>query len=276
MRNNSPSLVVPYIISISIHVVFFAWVLLSPAAKPELPFKRDQVLDVSMVSMEEVAPATKKTVTPKKAAKESEPPKAKVKPPKKDTVAIPDKPEPEVKKTVSIAPKKPKVKTSLKKQTLKPKKVKKPEAPKPDPKSEVFKRLQEKVRVDEASGRYNLSSNSSIQGSRQGSGSSAADRQMKELIEMYQQEVARMVEKNWAFNQQLAGANKKLFTALYFRVMPDGKIIDITITQRSGNQYLDDAAYKAVIKTNPAPPFYKGMIEAAIVMGLRFSPEGVR
>jgi colicin import membrane protein len=276
MRNNPPSLIVPYIISISIHVAFFAWVLLSPAAKPELSFKRDQVIDVSMVSMEDATPTAKETVAEKKIAKKPESPKAQVKPPQKDTVAIPDKLEPKVKEKVSIAPKKPKVKTSLKKRTLKPKKVKKPEAPKPNPKSEVFKRLQEKVKADEASGRYSTSiTSSSNQATGQGTEGGAAARMRAELIDLYRLEIAKRVNKNWNFPEQLAGENKNLMTSLVFKVMPDGEIRDIFFIDRSGNQYLDDSALKAVKRTKP-PPHPKGLVESFVDVGLRFTPEGIR
>jgi colicin import membrane protein len=258
-------------------VAFFTWVLLSPEAKPELPFKRNQVLDISMVSMEEAALKPKEPAAEEKIAQRPEPPKANVTPPKKDSAAIPTPPKPDVKKPVSIAPKKPKLKTSLKKRTLKPKKVKKPEAPKPDPKSEVFKLLKEKVKADEASGRYkaSVSSSSSIQATGQNMGAGAASRRRAELIDLYRVEIANRVNKNWNFPKQLAGKNKKLVTSLVFKVMPDGEIQDIFFLDRSGNQYLDDSALKAVKRAKP-PPHPKGLVESFVDVGLRFTPEGIR
>ena len=273
MRNNSPSLIVPYIISITIHMVFFGWVILSPAAKkPDIPFKRDQVIDVNMVNLT----ASAEPVTEEK-------PKPPVTPPKKDAVAIPDKPKPEVKEAVSVAPEKPKVKTSLKQKTLKPIKVKKPvhkiakKSPEPEakPETDVFKRLREKVKADEASGRYSASLSNSTQATDQGTQGDAAARRRSELIDLYRQEIAKRVNKNWAFNEQLAGGDKDLMASLVFKIMPNGEIRDIFFIDRSGNQYFDDSAYKAVIKTNPAPPPPKGLIESFVDLGVRFTPEGV-
>jgi colicin import membrane protein len=58
--------------------------------------------------------------------------------------------------------------------------------------------------------------------------------------------------------------------------MPDGKIVDIFFTDHSGNAYLDDSAYKAIVKTSPVKPFPAALSRAYIEMGLRFTPEGVR
>jgi TonB family protein len=60
------------------------------------------------------------------------------------------------------------------------------------------------------------------------------------------------------------------------KIMPDGKITDIFFTQRSGNAYLDDTAYKTIMKSNPTKPFPEGLRFPYIEMGLRFTPEGLQ
>jgi colicin import membrane protein len=64
--------------------------------------------------------------------------------------------------------------------------------------------------------------------------------------------------------------------SIAFKVMPDGEVTDIFFTDRSGNAYLDDSAYKAIVKTSPVKPHPKGLLQPYIEMGLRFTPEGVR
>lgn len=295
MQKDSPSLTVPYICSILIHGIFFGWFIFHPTAKNELPFDRDQVINVSMVTMQEAAsPAPKVAEEPaakmEQAPKPEPPPQETVEqapeePPAEDAVSIPEPSEPEVKEAVPIEPAKPKVKTSLKKKTFKPKKVKKPvqkvkkptKPPKSDPKMEALKKLKARVQADEASGRYKVSADAQVQGGSGfgGSGGAEAMRQ-REMVDVYRIEIARLVEKNWAYSKQMVGDNDQLLVAIMFRVMPDGQIRDITFTQRSGNQYFDDTAYKAVVKTNPAPRFPRELIEAAIIIGVRFTPEGLR
>lgn len=277
-------MVVPYIVSITLHLLFFGWVIFNPAPKTELPFRRDQVIDVSMVTMKETAgsaPAAKEKVAEKEAAAKPAPPKE---PPPEDAVSIPSEPEPEppAEEKAPVEPAKPKVKTSLKKKTFKPKEVKKPvqkvkkpaETPKEDSVSDALRKLQEKVKADEQSGRHKTNA---LGGSTQGTGdSSAAGRRRAEMIDLYRFEIAQRVQKNWAFSEQLAGPDKNLMASLVFKVMPNGEIRDIFFIDRSGNEYLDDSAYRAVSKTNPAPPHPKGLVESFVDVGLRFTPEGIR
>jgi colicin import membrane protein len=71
------------------------------------------------------------------------------------------------------------------------------------------------------------------------------------LIDLYRIEIAYQIQKNWAFNEQLAGDDQSLVAAIVFKVMPDGEIRDVFFTDHSGNAYLDESAYKAIIKSNP-------------------------
>jgi colicin import membrane protein len=58
--------------------------------------------------------------------------------------------------------------------------------------------------------------------------------------------------------------------------MPNGEIKDIFFTDRSGNSYLDESAYKAIVKSNPVDPHPEGISKPYVNVGLRFTPEGVR
>ena len=279
---------IPYTISIVVHLAFFAWVALKPAARPDLPFDRDQVLDVSMVTLNDTkgpAPAPAKPAA--ESAPKPEPAKEQVQETvetPEDAVAIPSEPEPATEDAVPVEPAKPKVKTSLKKKTFKPKKVKKPvqkvakkeTPPKPNPVSEALKRLQKKVTEDEQSGRYNSSAGSG-QSSGQGGGGGATGRRRRELIDQYRVEISLLVQKNWVFSEQLAGQADNLMASLVFKVMPNGDIRDIFYIDRSGNEYLDDSALRAIERAKgKIPPHPNGLIESFVDVGLRFTPKGVR
>jgi colicin import membrane protein len=104
----------------------------------------------------------------------------------------------------------------------------------------------------------------------------AKDAKALELIDIYRVEIAFRVQKNWAFSDSLAGNAKDLVTEIAFDVMPDGTISDIWFDKRSGNEYLDESARRAIIKSAPLPPHPAGVILPAITVGLRFTPQGVR
>jgi colicin import membrane protein len=97
-----------------------------------------------------------------------------------------------------------------------------------------------------------------------------------EPIDIYRATVASQVERNWAFSAQLAGSDKNLRVGLVFKVLPNGEITDIRYTERSNNSYLDDSAYRAIVKSSPVVP-HPAVIKAPYVtVAIRFTPEGMR
>jgi colicin import membrane protein len=97
-----------------------------------------------------------------------------------------------------------------------------------------------------------------------------------EPIDIYRATVASQVERNWAFSPQLAGSDKNLKVGVVFKVLPSGEITDIRFSERSNNPYLDDSAYKAIVKSSPVAP-HPAIIKAPYVtVAIRFTPEGIR
>lgn len=97
-----------------------------------------------------------------------------------------------------------------------------------------------------------------------------------EPIDIYRATVASQVERNWAFSSQLAGGDKNLKVGLVFKVMPNGEITDIRYTERSNNTYLDDSAYKAIVKSSPVAPHPPSVKAPYVTVAIRFTPEGLR
>lgn len=95
-------------------------------------------------------------------------------------------------------------------------------------------------------------------------------------IDVYRVEVALMIQQNWAYADQIGGRNKNQETFLVFKVLPNGEIKDVFFTDRSGNTYLDESAYRAIVKSNPVKPFPPGVNEPYVEIGLRFTPEGIQ
>jgi colicin import membrane protein len=283
MENQTPSLLKSYLISVVCHVLFFSALLFSPRFAPDKPFM-PPVIDVSMVStLEPSSSASSKPVAetkdPKPVAKAPEPaPKPAEAAP--EPAAIP-------KEAVSIAPAKPKAKTSLKKETMKPtkvveraiKKIEKKVASEPaEPVSQALERLREKVSQEEKSGQMESppKSEPGAAGEGQEGKTGSGGKKQGDLIDLYRLEVAYSIQKNWAFAEQLAGDEEDLQASLYFKVMPSGEIRDITFADRSGNQYLDDSAYKAIAKSNPVAPHPSGIHENFVIVGIRFGPQGLK
>lgn len=264
----------PLVFSLTGHMLLFGLILYSPTPDFENSFF-PSVIDVQMVEMPAGVPAAEK-----KANSAS------------DKVPLLDKsapvPAPDAKAAqeaeVSTAPPHPKTKTALKYKTFKSKRVlkntlerleQKVETSPPKPLEDTIKRLREQV---EKEGRPESTGAVAAEGAAEGKkeGYAVGSKQEGEAIDIYRLEVAYAINKNWAFAEQLAGGGDKLMATLVFKVMPDGRIEDIFFTDRSGNPYLDDSAYKAILKSSPVKPHPDKLNRPYIEMGLRFTPKGVQ
>jgi colicin import membrane protein len=193
----------------------------------------------------------------------------------------------DVKPEVSVAKSKPrpKKKTALKYKTFKTREVlkkalqdieSKVEKAPPKPLEDTIKRLKEKVAQTEkhATG-ISDGKTTEKKGSKSGAYAHGSKQEI-ELIDIYRSDIAYQVNANWAFSEHLADRGQKLMASLVFKVMPDGSIHDIFFVDRSGNQYLDESAMKAVMKSSPVKPHPKELQREYVELGLRFTPEGVR
>jgi len=280
----------PVAISLVCHVVFLVLFLASPALHPERPRPRS-VISVSMVSLKsaDTRSSTPSAATPKPAEPRKSP--AVEKP---DTVKSARVPVP-VKKAPEAAKRPVKPKTALKTKTFKSTQVvkqairqleekaaPKPSEPSPAASPEELKSALDRLRqkVDQAeTDRSKTAADSGSQGGKAGAATGKLNEsgsRQAELIDLYRLEIAFQIQKNWAFNEQLAGGDQSLVTAIVFKVMPNGEIRDIFFTDRSGNTYLDESGYKAIVKSNPVDPQPPGLNLPYVEMGIRFTPQGVR
>jgi colicin import membrane protein len=284
--NGQMPLFYPMAISLVCHVVFLVAFVVTPSLRSERPPARS-VINVSMVSIKS---ATTKDTQPASVGKK--PPSIKrPEAAKKPTTAPP------VKKTPTVVKKTtPKRKTSLKKKTFKSTQVVKqaiqqleekveaktdtpPATDQPEPLKSVLDRLKKEVSQAEANRSTASGTNADRSAGKTGGKPGAFNEDGKktaERIDLYRLEVAFQIQKNWAFNEQLAGDDQSLVAAIVFKVMPDGEIRDIFFTDRSGNTYLDESAYKAIVKSNPVDSHPSGLAQPYVVMAIRFTPQGIR
>jgi colicin import membrane protein len=291
---NSHSMVFPFGVSFLFHLVIIGAMIFMPEFGSGPRF-RTGVVNVNLVSLPSPGPDTggpaAAVVKPKPVEK---------KPPQKPAVKVPEpKPEPKPKpkpvpvvkkppKAVSLAPKKKKIKKSLKKKTLDREKIinsaiegieKKVEKTRTDSVAAAIDRLKRQVGESESQVAKGSGATSSKAGAGRagpvGSFGTGAVR-VQESILIYQAEIQYQIQKNWAFSQQLAGENTQLEAVLAIKILRSGEIEDIWFDKKSGNAYLDDSAYKALVKSNPLPPLPKDYMRSDYKIGLRFGPKGLK
>jgi colicin import membrane protein len=277
--NGQIALFYPLAVSLVCHFVLLALIAFMPSLHFETPPARS-VINVSMVSLKTAskasatAPERRPPKTEKKPAVQQTPAKSKATPIRKTP-------------TPAFTPK-----TSLKKKTFKSTEVvkhaiqqlkekkkdqaaePKEEAATPEMLKSALERLRKEVGKAEA-GKSVSSQKGGSDGAKLGNFNEDGKRKA-ELIDLYRLEIAFQIQKQWAFNEALAGGDQSLIAAIVFKVMPDGEIRDIFFTDRSGNAYLDESAYKAIVKSNPVDPHPSGLHQPYVEMGIRFTPQGIR
>ncbi len=278
-------LLYPVALSFVCHVVFLLLFVITPSLRSEKPQTRS-VIDVSMVSLK--SPAT--GAAPKPVVENKTPAIEKPKVVKKPSATPP------VKKAAKVAERPPKPKTSLKKKTFKSTQVvkqaieqlekqldtqtaEKTKAAPPEPLESALERLRQEVGKAEASRSTSSAKKAERSGGKTGGKLGRFNEEGKktaELIDLYRIEIAYQIQKNWAFNEQLAGGDQSLMAQIVFKVMPDGEIRDIFFTDRSGNTYLDESVYKAIVKSNPVDSHPNGLVQPYVEIGIRFTPQGIR
>jgi len=286
VNSHSPSVVLPFGISFLFHLVIIGVLIFMPEFGSRYRY-RPGVVNVSLVSLAAPGPAS---AGPPASVVTSKP--VEEKPPEKPAVKVPEpKPAPVVKKppeAVSLAPKPKKAKESLKEKTIDPQKVidsaierieEKVEKTETDSVAAALDQLKRKVaagesQVPEGSGGTSGKAGGGPVGPAGGFGNGGARGQ--ESILIYQAEIQYQIQKNWAFSQQLAGDNTQMEAILAIKVLRNGEIEDIWFDKKSGNTYLDESAYKAVVKSNPLPPLPKDYMSPFYKIGLRFGPKGLK
>jgi colicin import membrane protein len=277
--NNSRTFMPFFGISTLCHVVFFGVLLFTPGFKTQSRTTLS-VINVSMVTL----PDRERIPLPEQHAPAETQKPASIS--KKHTVTqISSKtardvlPEPSTPPAATI---KPKIKKSLKKETFRPETVlkraitrieKEIEAKRPDQVTQAIDRLKDQVEktVGPDSQKPVAEKQPAV-----AVGSGAKTKRALELIDIYRIEIAYQIQRNWAFSEPLAGGRTDLTAELAFTVMPSGEIRDIWFDKRSGNDYFDESAKKAVLKSNPLRPHPSGVVKPFIIVGLRFTPKGVK
>jgi colicin import membrane protein len=275
-----------FLLSAALHVVLLAALIWVPASfsTPRVP---PGAISVNLVSLPGPAPAAAGGGS---AGEPAKPVEAPAPPPEKPVVAavepaprpVPEAPKPQV----SLAPPKVREKKSLKEETKNPQKMiekaidrieKNVKEPDTQSVTAAIDRIRKKLGEAEpaaparpgAPGPGRTESGAGAGGGGGGPGSI-------EPADIYRAEIAYQVEKNWAFSPQLAGSNKQLVASLVFKVLPSGEITDVRFTERSNNTYLDESAYRAIVKSNPVKPHPPNIRMPHVLVGIRFTPEGMR
>ncbi len=91
---------------------------------------------------------------------------------------------------------------------------------------------------------------------------------------LYQTILKSIISQNWVFNDAMARMNQNLEVEVLIKILKSGEIRDVTFMTKSGNQYLDESAKKAIQRSNPLPELPKGMPGYDLIVN--FTPKGLK
>jgi colicin import membrane protein len=269
--DSTSSFVLFFSVSAVFHLIFFVGLVFAPRLTPERNFSK-AAINVKLVSL------------PDSGTQRISHGKAIFKTPEQTiTQEAYKKPS----KTVSLTPAKEKVKKSLKKKTFKSDRVvknaiseikKKIDESKPKPLSDALEKLQREVDQSGPARRLKNNQTNRVAGPNiagHGKSGGKSDK-TPEIMQIYGAEIAWQIKKNWVFSEDFAGGITDLEVALAIKIMPNGEIKEIWFDKKSGNSFLDDSAYKAIMKSNPLPPLPKGYLLPNYTVGLKFGPKGIK
>ncbi|MBW2036933.1 MAG: TonB family protein [Deltaproteobacteria bacterium] len=272
------------VLSVLCHIFFFSVIVFLPElrpARPDIPL----AVEVDLISLsqgelqgQETAPETIETqpqpAEPARPAEEittekpSEIPESAL-PPQKPTEAPPAAAETEISPAISQAPKRLRVKHSLKKKTYNASKVishaiakmeKNVYKSRPRPVTQAIARLKETVRG---------TAGVIMRGAT--TGKVPISKKKLGLLDIYNAEIWHKIQKNWAFSEEIAQHRFDLEAVIIAKIMRDGKIRDIWFEKRSGSKYFDESALNAVKKSDPLPPLPEGFLGPYYEVGFRFN-----
>ena len=278
-----------FAVSMALHLCVFALIIFVPAgSSSRVELDRSETIDVELVSMapQPEAPAAESMQTPspealassKKSAEasgqadqpESPPVKSGMKKRVDPSDYVLETPE---KKSAEKAPEK-KVKASMKKKTFQREKVIDQAVRQMAEKSESSRPQSVQNRIEQMKSDVDdLDYASRLEKSEARQSGGGTEKNYSQL-QVYQAEVAVEMKSNWAFSEKLAGNTRGLESRLVIKIMPDGSIADVWFEKRSGNDYLDESAYKTVKKSDPLPPLPDGYPYYHLVLG--FTPSGLK
>jgi len=83
------------------------------------------------------------------------------------------------------------------------------------------------------------------------------------------------IKKHWTMSPGLL-PRENIGAIIHVRVLRNGTVEGVSFEKRSGNNYFDESALRAVRKASPFPPLPEGMGENDIEMGIRFHSAELR
>jgi TonB family protein len=166
--------------------------------------------------------------------------------------------------------------------SLSTKKIPPKEPRKETPTKEELSRLEDRIREMKRRAEYLDVSKSKTPASTAGTGSAGigsglsgagdgGSRALDPAMQRYILGVWEKIKDSWGL-PGMASFKKDLVTKVTIKIRKDGRIVDISMDERSGNKVYDESILRVLRSVDPLPPLPASLNTDAIEIGFRFVP----
>jgi colicin import membrane protein len=254
-------------LSVLCHALFFSGAIFLPGLRLNTA-RIPSAVEVDLVSL---PPAATQTQRPSRRSKASR----KVKPVKKSEKTAPIKAPAPTKETVSLAAKPLKVKSSVKKKNNDVSKAIDKAIAKIEKKASESRSLSVLQAIDKLR-KKDQANSAMVDASPDSSATGGIGKKTLELLDIYNAEIWNLIQKNWAYSEQIDQGPSNPEAVVIVKIMRDGEIRDMWFEKRSASKYFDETVVKALKKSNPLPPLPDGFLKPYYDVGFRFNPSELK
>jgi len=108
-----------------------------------------------------------------------------------------------------------------------------------------------------------------------GPSGTVSDAELGARMKAYYGSIWMRIKRHWSMPPDLL-PRENIETVIHVRILRGGAVEGISFEKRSGNNYFDESAMRAVRKASPFPPLPEGMGDDGIEMGIRFHAAELR
>jgi len=105
-------------------------------------------------------------------------------------------------------------------------------------------------------------------------GPGRGDAELNDRSQAYYALVWSRIKGNWTYPRDILPRDS-LETVILVTILKSGAVSALSYEKRSGDNYFDQSAMRAIQKANPFPPLPAGIGENSLDMGIRFHPSGL-
>lgn len=102
------------------------------------------------------------------------------------------------------------------------------------------------------------------------------DMEMTMKMKVYYAVIWSRIKEQWALPEQILSSGESYEAVIAVTILRNGALADVEFEKKSGNEYFDESALKAIKKATPYPALPEWFKESSVEIGIRFRSSEIR